>query len=156
MEIRQLKHQQDLRNRPRLKQNHMQFEKFIEELNARKLPDQTVEIIDKHIEDLNASLLSGNAFNRLLIKKRKRIIKLLENKHKLVPKHYYRNRWMVVGICTFGIPIGVAFGASMGNMGFMTTGLPFGMVLGLAIGLGLDKKALKQGRQLNIELKNEL
>lgn len=61
---------------------------------------------------------------------------------------------MVLGMPTIGLPIGVAFGASIGNMGLLGIGLPIGMVIGLALGSGMDKKVSKEGRQLNIELKN--
>lgn len=151
MEIKQLKHQEDILNSPKSKQIILQFEKLIEELNTKNLPDQTVEIINKQIEDLNSSLLSGNAFKRLLIKKQTQITKLLEKEHKLVPKNYYRNLWMVLGMSAIGLPIGVAFGVSIGNMGLLTIGLPIGMAIGLALGSSMDKKALKEGRQLNIE-----
>ena len=118
------------------------------------MPDKTVEIINKHIEDLNSSLISGNGFKRQLIKKQTQIVKLLEKEHKLVSKNYYRNLWMILGMSAIGLPIGVAFGVSIGNMGLLVIGLPIGMVIGLALGSGMDKKALKEGRQLNIELKN--
>jgi hypothetical protein len=55
---------------------------------------------------------------------------------------------------TFGLPIGVSIGLSLGNIGLLGIGLPIGMVIGLAFGSKLDKKALTENRQLNIELKN--
>lgn len=50
----------------------------------------------------------------------------------------------------FGIPLGVAYVSIIGNMAFLSIGLPIGMVLGMAVGAGMDKKALKEGRQLDI------
>jgi len=35
----------------------------------------------------------------------------------------------------------------------MAIGLPFGLVIGMAVGAAMDKKALKEGRQLGIEIK---
>lgn len=61
---------------------------------------------------------------------------------------------MLFGFTAFGLPIGVAFGLSMGNIGLMGVGLPLGMAIGLAVGYLLDKKALNEGRQLNIEIEN--
>lgn len=72
---------------------------------------------------------------------------------KLVPKNYYRNLWMILGMTTFGLPLGVAFGLSLGNIGLLALGLPIGMVIGLAVGSSLDKKASENGKQLDIELK---
>jgi hypothetical protein len=154
MEIIHLRHREDLVNNPKLNQAQIQFVELIKDLNNKNLPDKTVKIINKQIEDLNSSLISGNGFIRQLIKKQTQIVKLLEKEHKLVPKNYYRNLWMVLGMSAIGIPIGVAFGVSIGNMGLLAIGLPIGMVVGLALGSGMDKKALKEGRQLNIELKN--
>jgi hypothetical protein len=62
--------------------------------------------------------------------------------------------WMLFGMSGIGLPIGVAFGLSIGNIGLLGLGLPIGMAIGLAIGMSLDKKALNEGRQLNIEIKN--
>lgn len=154
MKIKELKHQEDLPNDSKLKEVLIQFEKFIEELNNKNLPDKTIEIINKHIEDLNSSLLLDNAFKKLLIKRQNQIVKLLEKKHKLVPKNYYRNLWMALGMSAIGLPIGVAFSVSIGNMGLLAIGVPVGMVIGFTLGLNMDKKALKEGRQLDVELKN--
>lgn len=154
MKIKDLKHQEDLPNDSKLKEVQIQFEKFIKELNNKNLPDKTVETINKHIEDLNSSLLLDNDFKKLLMKKQNLIVKLLENKHKLVPKNYYRNLWMALGMSAIGLPVGIAFSVSIGNMGLLAIGVPIGMVIGLALGLSMDKKALKEGRQLDVELKS--
>lgn len=79
---------------------------------------------------------------------------MLEKEHKIVPKNYYQSLWMLLGMAAFGLPIGAAFGASIGNMAFLSIGLPIGMVIGLAMGAGMDKKALKEGRQLDVEVWN--
>jgi hypothetical protein len=69
-----------------------------------------------------------------------------------VPKNHYRNVWLALGIAAFGVPLGVVFGASLGNMGYLAIGIPFGLSIGLAIGTGLDKKAADEGRQLDVEI----
>jgi hypothetical protein len=48
----------------------------------------------------------------------------------------------------FGLPLGVAFGAALGNMAFLGIGLPIGMSIGIALGNGMDTKAKNEGRQL--------
>jgi hypothetical protein len=59
---------------------------------------------------------------------------------------------MVVGMSVFGLPLGVAVGVSIGQMGFLAIGLPVGMGIGIALGSYLDNKAKKEGRQLDVEL----
>ena len=60
---------------------------------------------------------------------------------------------MVLGMSSFGLPMGVAFGLALGNIGLMGLGLPIGMGIGLAVGTNMDKKALAEGRQLAFEAK---
>ena len=95
----------------------------------------------------------GTALSHLIKKKQNKIIKLTEKELKIVPKNYYRNLWMVLGMSAFGLPLGVAFGLSLGNIGLLAIGLPIGMAIGTLVGSKLDKKALESGKQLDIELK---
>ncbi|WP_051416939.1 hypothetical protein [Sediminibacterium salmoneum] len=61
---------------------------------------------------------------------------------------------MVVGMSAFGLPIGVAFGMSIGNLGMLGIGLPIGMAIGIGVGSSLDNKAKLAGRQLAFEVKS--
>ena len=70
-----------------------------------------------------------------------------------MPKKHYRNTWLAVGMAAFGIPLGLAFGATLGNMAFLGIGLPIGMVFGMSVGTNMDKKAFEEGRQLDLEIK---
>ena len=80
---------------------------------------------------------------------------MIEKELMLVPKNTFRNRWMAIGMAAFGIPIGMAFGVSMGNMAFLAIGIPIGMSIGIAIGTGMDKKAFEEGRQLDIDIRSQ-
>lgn len=53
----------------------------------------------------------------------------------------------------FGLPIGVAIGMSVGNIGLLGIGLLIGMALGLAVRATMDKKAKQEGRHLDLEIK---
>ncbi|ESU27119.1 hypothetical protein FLJC2902T_22270 [Flavobacterium limnosediminis JC2902] len=81
----------------------------------------------------------------------KTLLKEIEKKYKLVKKDYYTNLWTAVGMSAFGVPIGVAFGSIFKNMAFIGIGLPIGLVIGRLVGSNLDKKALKENRQLDIK-----
>jgi len=130
-----------------------QFNGLIKLLNDKILPLNIVENINADITELNSSQVVGNALSHLIKKKQKKIIRLTEKELKIVPKNYYRNLWMVLGMSTFGIPLGVVLGLSLGNIGLLAIGLPIGMAAGMLLGSKLDKKALDSGKQLDIELK---
>ena len=138
---------------PKVENSIAQFKKLIEILNSKNLPENIVEKINSEISVLNSSEAIGNSFSHLLKKKQNAITKLIEKELKLVPKNYYRNLWLVLGMTVFGLPLGLAFGLSIGNLGLLGIGLPVGMFIGLLVGSLLDKKALESGKQLEIELK---
>ncbi len=140
----------DLESQPKLKKRYDGFAGLISELNSRDLPVSVVDNLNKEIAHLNTISSTDKQFSRLLRKKKSFVLKLLEKELKLVPNHYYRNQWMVLGMPVFGLPMGVVFGAALGNMGFLGIGLPIGMAIGLGVGSGMDEKAKKEGRQLNI------
>ena len=131
---------------------YIQFTQLINELRKKDLPDVIVEAINEDIKDLN-SLTTAEQVKVAVKQKQTKIIKLLEKQLKIVPINYYRNIWLAVGMSAFGLPIGVAFGLSLHNMGLLGIGLPIGMAIGLGVGSGMDKKALQEGRQLNVEIK---
>ena len=138
---------------PKIENSIVQFKKLIEILNTKNLPENIVKKINSEISILNSSEIVGNSFLHLLKKKQNTIAKLIEKELKLVPKNYYRNLWLVLGMSVFGLPLGVAFGLSIGYLGLLGIGLPIGMVIGLFVGSLMDKKAFESGRQIDIELK---
>ena len=141
-------------NESLLKNNHyVQLREFIKELQLRELPLEIIQSINKDLEEINTTALNKNQFNKLIKNKQTQIIELLEKELKIVPKNYYQTLWLALGMAAFGIPIGVAFGLNFGNMAYLGIGLPIGMAIGIALGSQMDKKALVQGRQLNIEIK---
>jgi len=148
----------ELKDRPefdadsKLYKLYIQFTQLINELRKKDLPDVIVEAINEDIKDLN-SLTTAEQVKVAVKQKQTKIIKLLEKQLKIVPINYYRNIWLAVGMSAFGLPIGVAFGLSLHNMGLLGIGLPIGMAIGLGVGSGMDKKALQEGRQLNVEIK---
>jgi hypothetical protein len=130
-----------------------QYRQLLRELNDRPMPDNISTSINAATEELNRTQLSGKPLQKLLKEQQTAVLKLLEKELKVVPKDHYRTQWMALGMSAFGIPLGVAFGLSIGNMGMLGVGLPIGLAIGLAVGSGLDKKALDEGRQLQVKLK---
>ncbi len=153
MKINELNQKPGIDKNIKLEKTYTQFGKLLIELRKKNLPDRIVVFINKDVEELNSITGPGDELRKIARKKQTRIIKSLEKELKLVPKNYYRNLWLAVGMAVFGIPIGAAFGAGLGNMAFLGIGLPIGLVIGMAVGTGMDKKAFKEGRQIDLEIK---
>jgi hypothetical protein len=128
------------------------FDTLINELRKLDLPEVIVLNINGIISEVEQLNTKVPVFRRQLGNCQSKILRLLEKELKLVPRNYYRTLWMAIGPAAFGIPIGIALGAGLGNMGFIAIGLPLGMVIGMALGAGMDKKAFEEGRQLNVDL----
>ncbi|WP_228445173.1 MntP/YtaF family protein [Chryseobacterium shandongense] len=131
-----------------------QLQQLLNELEKKKISAETVEKINRETAIINSTALRDKDLHKVLKQKQNDIIKLLEKEHKIVPKNYYRNLWMAVGMGAFGLPIGVAFGLLMHNIALLSIGLPIGLGIGVVVGSSLDKKAEAEGRQLNVEIKH--
>ncbi len=132
---------------------YQQLGKLLNALEVKELAEETVDLINQEIEQLNSISAIDKYFVKAIKEKENRIIKLLEKKHKIVPKNYYRKLWMVLGMSAFGLPIGLVFGLSIGNLAMIGSGLPIGMGIGVGVGSSMDKKAFNEGRQLDFEAK---
>jgi len=148
MRIKEIKQRPDINENVKLNNAYLQYAKLLCELRKKELPNNIVNSINNDIKELNLISDSGKKLRNQIRKKQSRILRLIEKDLKVVPKNHYRNTWSV-----FGIPIGAAFGASLGNMPFLGIGLPIGLVIGIVIGTRMDKKAFEEGRQLDLELK---
>ena len=154
MNIKELKNREDFSNDDKLNRIYSQFGELLNELKKKELSQDVYKLINESVDILNLSTFNGTQLTKLLKQKQTAILKQVEKEHKIVPKNFYRTLWMVLGMSVFGLPIGVAFGLSIGNIGLLAIGLPIGMGIGIAVGMSMDKKAMNEGRQLNIEIKN--
>ena len=130
-----------------------QISQIHQELQGRDLPPDLLQDINAELQALNDTTLSGKPLEKFLKKTQTQLLKLLEKHLKLVPMHHYRAQWMVMGMSAFGLPLGVAFGLSIGNIGLLGIGLPIGMAIGIGVGTSMDTKAKNEGRQLNVTIK---
>ncbi len=129
------------------------FQKLISALNKKEIPVEMASSINNDIDEINRFVGSAKDLNKLLGERQTQIATMLEKELKLVTINYNRNKWLALGMSAFGLPIGVAFGLSIGNLGMIGIGLPIGMGIGVAFGMSLDKKAKESGKQLDVELK---
>lgn len=152
MSLKSLNKRPDIQTDRKLNTAYLQFEKLIEALKDKSLPDSIVDSINTSIEGLNSISDSAKDLRSQIKAKQSNLIRLLEKETKIVPKNYYRTMWLSLGMAAIGIPMGVAFGAILGNMAYLSIGLPIGLGVGVAIGRSMDQKALKEGRQLDVEI----
>lgn len=153
MEIKELNQKPRIQQHKKLMSAYTQFNNLLLALKTQGFPDEIVIFINTKIDHINAISNSEKELKKELRKSQSSILHKIEKELKLVPKNHYRNTWLAIGMAAFGIPLGVVFGAALGNMGFLGIGLPIGMVIGLAVGTQMDKKAFEEGRQLDLEIK---
>jgi hypothetical protein len=153
MEIKELKKRPSIDQNTKMISAYAQFDKLLMELKKKELPDEIVISINNGIDQINSISDSEKELRKQVSMTQSSILKLIEKALKLVTKNHYRNTWLAIGVAAFGIPLGVAFGTSLGNMGLLGVGLPIGMVIGMAVGSGMDKKAFEEGRQIDLEIK---
>ena len=153
MSYLELKDIQNISSDIKLSRIYLQFTELLNELKKKKLSQNIVTIINDSVEHINSSKLMGSQLRKLIKQNQTSILKQTEKEFKIVPRNHYRNLWMLIGFTVFGLPIGIIFGAIIGNIGLLAVGLPIGMAIGATLGLGMDKKACKEGRQLNLEIK---
>jgi hypothetical protein len=153
MELKELKKRPGINHNKKLISVYAQFDKLLMELRKKELPEEIVKSINNEIDQINSASDSEQKLRKQMIKTQSSILKLIEKDLKLVTKNHYQNTWLAVGMTAFGFPIGIAFGASLGNMAFLAIGIPVGMAIGIAVGSVMDKKAFEEGRQIDLEIK---
>lgn len=152
MEIKELKRRPGIDQNEKLMNAYSQFDKLLGELKKKDLSEEIVLLINQGIDQINSISESEKELKKMIGKTQSGILSQVEKAHKIVVKNYYRNTWMSLGMAAFGLPLGVVFGTSLGNMAFLGIGLPIGMAIGIAVGSGMDIKASEEGRQIDLEI----
>ncbi len=153
MILKEIDKKENIEENKKLVAKIVRLNKLFSELRKNKITDDVVSKLNEYIDEIN----SFPGTNRMLLKKLRsmqpKILGLLEKELKLVPKNYYRDKWLAIGLSVFGVSFGIAIGTALGNMAFLGIGIPIGMVMGMGVGTSLDKKAFAEGRQLDVEMK---
>ncbi|MEE4193637.1 MAG: hypothetical protein V2J07_00415 [Anaerolineae bacterium] len=123
---------------------------LIAALAKKEVPEAVVDEVNVKIANLNAYSGSEKEFARELERAYNYLLRLVQEVCNWVPRDFYRNQWMALGMSVFGIPLGIALGLALDNMAFMAAFLPLGMAMGMGVGSGMDKKAAEEGRVLDL------
>lgn len=144
MIIEKLKIRNTIDQDKRLAKAVLKMQNSIEALNKKETPGEVASVINDDIRVLNAFSGTDKEVRKTIRRTHSKILKLVEKELKWVPKNHYRTIWLAIGLAAFGIPLGAAFS----NLGL---GIPLGIIFGMVVGSQMDKKAKKEGRQLDIE-----
>jgi len=131
---------------------YSRFKLLLVDIRDRQLTDVVIGFINDQVKLVNHAINNKFEVQKVIRSAQKTILSMLEKELKLVCKNHYQSRWMAIGMLVFGIPIGFAYNNMMGNVSGIGMGIAIGIGAGIAIGSSLDKKAEKEGRQLNITL----
>ncbi|MCE7056571.1 hypothetical protein LZF95_17945 [Algoriphagus sp. AGSA1] len=118
-------------------------------IGQKSIPESTESKVNEIIVGVNNFQGSDPQLIKQMGVAQTAILKLVKDELGIVAKNHHQNQWLALGMATFGIPLGVVFGAALGNMAFLGIGLPIGMGIGLAVGSGKDKQAEVEGKQLD-------
>lgn len=150
MLIEKLKIRNTIDQDKRLAKAILRMQNLIEALNKKDTPEEVASTINEDIRVANAFSGTDKEVRKELRRTHSKILKLLEKELKWVPKNHHRNTWLAIGMAAFGIPLGAAF-SSAGNPSNLALGIPMGMLIGMVVGAEMDKKAKKEGKQIDIE-----
>ncbi|WP_439475398.1 hypothetical protein [Algoriphagus formosus] len=153
MQIKELIGRPEIEQNSKLNTAYSQLKNLLSELRKREIPTEILNSINQEIDKVNGFSGSDKELLKQIRNSQSLILSLVKKELNIVPKGHFQTLWMVMGMTTFGIPSGVVFGLTLGNMAFFAIGIPMGLSIGLAIGAGMDKKAHEEGRQLDIEIK---
>lgn len=151
MTLKMLLERPDLNSGKRTQRKVQNFRELLQALGERELPDSLTEALNLKIDALNQMQGTEKEYRKAVVNTEYKILKFLEKEHKIVPKNHYQKTWLALGMAVFGVPLGVAMGTALGNMGLMGVGIGMGLAIGIAVGTGMDKKARDEGRQLEFE-----
>lgn len=136
----------------RLLNSHTSFAQLLRELREMDLPAELTASINREIDRANDRSGTARQIRKRIGHAQHNVLQLVREERNLVPRHYYRNLGIAIGMAALGIPFGVVFGLMLDNMAFIGIGMPIGLSIGIAIGTDLDRKAYAEGRQLQIEV----
>ena len=147
----------------KLAKAYARFEQLISEIQHKDLPQELAEKINRETRELNTFEGSSKELRKHIEKAKDRIVVLLKNTLGIVPSGYYKAYWMSMGVFV-GFMIGALIGFLTGDITDMDSlidsitdldsvgiGLPLGVLPAYIYGHFADKKAYKEGRELNVE-----
>ena len=150
MPLSTLKARTALEGNPKLVKAEQNLNSLLAAIGQKSISPEVEKKINEIIEEGNNNFGTDDKERIKRLKTAQTaILKILEKDHQIVPKNHYQLQWTAIGMAAIGLPLGMAFGMSLGNLGLMGLGLPIGLGVGVAIGTAKDKQTAQEGRQLD-------
>ena len=93
---------------------YQKMAKLITALGKKEVPEAIVDEINIKIANLNAASRDEKEYARELDRAYQSTLKLVQEKLNWVPRDFYRDQWMALGLSVFGLPLGVVTGTCVG------------------------------------------
>lgn len=146
-----LANREEVKQSEKLAKIYHKIQRLIEVLNTRTdIPPEVESSIQQEAALMDDAEGNPKELTKILNKGYTNSLTILRKEVGLVPKGYHRGKWMALGMAVWGIPIGMALSIPLDNMGMLGAGIPIGMGIGIAVGSGMDQKAAKAGKQLDL------
>lgn len=150
MELQKLERRTGSDQNKKLTKAYDGISNLIEALSKKDLPQDIAKSINDDITNINFFKGTNNDLVKHLRKTNKQILEGIEKKLGLVKKNHYQTTWMA-----YGMLIGIVFTSVSQN--FMedaswnspAMGISMGLLFGIVAGKNRDKKAEKEGVQLD-------
>jgi hypothetical protein len=121
------------------------FNELIDALNDKEIDETTENYIKERI-----SIIKDNVTFNTIKKEESKILDFVNKELGYLAQNHYMSLWIALGMSAFGVPLGVAIGLALDQLGFMGIGIAVGLAIGVGVGSSKDKEAKKQGKQLPV------
>lgn len=135
-------------NSQKLSKKFKRFYYLVSELQGHDLSKNTIDLVNQHIDSVN-STQKENALLKQIRSSQSKILKVLERKHGIAPRGYYKKFWAFLGVSVIGIPCGIALWFILDSIEFAPVGWALATLISFRIGRAKDGDVSKFGRQLN-------
>jgi hypothetical protein len=129
----------------RLKNAVEKLNELIEGLYRKELNAELQEKIEETIIEVKRMKGTEREKARFIERRHQNLVNFAQKSMGYVTPKFYQNLWLALGMGVFGVPLGVAYSASLDNYAFIGIGIPIGMAIGIGIGTAKDKKAKEEG-----------
>ena len=123
-------------------------------LDKKDLPSHELTSINEHIALINSFNGTEKELIQMLKKTYTNVLTFIDEQLELVPKHHFRALWILYASLAAAVLSSVFHSSGFMSIGALASVfLPISVLIGIFVGTYLDNRAKKEGRQIELELK---